>query len=204
MAEPNPASQEPFVAQETNGNTTATTVSQEKEVEHNREEEPSSTTEITGKQDLEPESGSTSEGASEPVSDHAEVKAEEAAKPTPEEQRSKGKTALIMAALMMAVFLAALDMTIVTTALPTIASEFQVSNADYSWVGSAYLLGAAASAAIGPMSQAMGYGWSYTVLAAFFLVSSIGPLASMRYGMRWRAQKKARQEARKAGKSGPA
>lgn len=66
------------------------------------------------------------------------------------------------------------------------------------------LLGAAASAAIGPMSQAMGYGWSYTVLAALFLVSSIGPLASMRYGMRWRAQKKARQEARKAGKSGPA
>ena len=62
----------------------------------------------------------------------------------------------------MAVFLAALDMvvhipahckgnradsfqTIVTTALPTIASYFQASEADYTWIGSSYLLAAAAS-----------------------------------------------------------
>jgi MFS family permease len=45
----------------------------------------------------------------------------------------------------MAVFLAALDMTIVTTALPTISAYFQTSEADYTWVGSAYLLAAAAA-----------------------------------------------------------
>jgi len=33
----------------------------------------------------------------------------------------------------------------VTTALPTIASYFQASEADYTWIGSAYLLAAAAS-----------------------------------------------------------
>jgi hypothetical protein len=37
--------------------------------------------------------------------------------------RSKGKIALIMSALCMAVFLAALDVTIITTALPTISGK---------------------------------------------------------------------------------
>lgn len=58
--------------------------------------------------------------------------------------RSKGKVALIMFALCMAVFLAALDVTIVTTALPTISEYFQ-STAGYTWIGSAFLLANAAS-----------------------------------------------------------
>lgn len=66
-------------------------------------------------------------------------------KPAPEEDRSKGKTALIMLALCLAVFLAALDMTIITTALPTIAAHFKASGAGYSWIGSAYLLANAAT-----------------------------------------------------------
>ena len=33
--------------------------------------------------------------------------------------------------------------TIITTALPTIAENFQVSEGDYTWIGSSYLLGAA-------------------------------------------------------------
>jgi len=41
-----------------------------------------------------------------------------------------------------AVFLAALDITIVTTALPTIADHFQ-STSGYTWIGSAFLLAAA-------------------------------------------------------------
>ncbi|KAI4121909.1 MAG: hypothetical protein LQ338_006094 [Usnochroma carphineum] len=60
-------------------------------------------------------------------------------------QRGTGKTALIMAALCIAVFLAALDTTIITTAVPTIATRFHASEADYTWIGSAYLLAAAAS-----------------------------------------------------------
>ncbi|KAK2738758.1 hypothetical protein FQN57_006926 [Myotisia sp. PD_48] len=61
------------------------------------------------------------------------------------ERISKSKITLIMIALCLATFLAALDMTIITTALPTISREFNSSQADYTWVGSAYLLGAASS-----------------------------------------------------------
>lgn len=44
----------------------------------------------------------------------------------------------------MSVFLAALDVTIVTTALPTISEHFH-STTGYTWVGSAFLLATAAS-----------------------------------------------------------
>ena len=50
-----------------------------------------------------------------------------------------------MFGLCIATFLAALDMTIITTALPTIASTFSASSAEYSWIGSSSLLGQAAS-----------------------------------------------------------
>ncbi|OAA65615.1 major facilitator superfamily transporter [Niveomyces insectorum RCEF 264] len=53
---------------------------------------------------------------------------------------------LIMTALCMSVFLAALDMTIVTTALPTIAAHFGTS-AGFVWVGSAFMLASAATTA---------------------------------------------------------
>lgn len=46
----------------------------------------------------------------------------------------------------MSVFLAALDMTIITTALPTIAEAFG-SSAGFVWVGSAFMLGSAAATA---------------------------------------------------------
>ncbi|KAL9054943.1 MAG: hypothetical protein Q9206_003339 [Seirophora lacunosa] len=62
-----------------------------------------------------------------------------------EPKMSTAKVALIMLALCIAVFLAALDTTIITTAVPTIASRFNASQADYTWIGSAYLLAAAAS-----------------------------------------------------------
>ncbi|KAF2674520.1 MFS general substrate transporter [Microthyrium microscopicum] len=73
-------------------------------------------------------------------------------KPTPSNvsqipERSRAKTAILMFALCMCVFLAALDVTIVTTALPTIAEHFH-SSSGYTWIGSAYLLGAASSTAI--------------------------------------------------------
>ena len=112
---------------------------------------------------------------SEPASDHA-ISAESAkpAAPAPEDTRSKGKTVLIMAALMMATFLAALDMTIVTTALPTIAGDFQVSNADYTWVGSAYLLGAAASTPTwGKISDTFGRKPTILVANVIFLIGSL-------------------------------
>ena len=55
--------------------------------------------------------------------------------------------ALIMASLGFSALLSALDITIVTTAMPAIAAEFQ-SNAGYIWIGSSYVL---ASTAIAPV-----------------------------------------------------
>ena len=45
----------------------------------------------------------------------------------------------------MGVFLAALDITIITTALPTIAQHYDASASDYTWIGSSYLLAASAA-----------------------------------------------------------
>lgn len=73
-----------------------------------------------------------------------------AAQPTepvaaPEDQRTKLQTSIIVAALCSAVFLAALDVTITTVAIPTISADFN-SSAGYTWIGSAYLLANAAAA----------------------------------------------------------
>ncbi|KAK9246060.1 major facilitator superfamily domain-containing protein [Lipomyces tetrasporus] len=57
-------------------------------------------------------------------------------------------------------------------------------------------LGAAASAAIVPMSNAMGRGWAYTLLALIFVGYSPTLLVVMKYGMRWRKAKKEKEEKR--------
>ena len=59
------------------------------------------------------------------------------------------------------------------------------------------LLGAAASAAITPMSDAIGNGWAYTILALLFVSCTLGPAASMKYGIKWRKAKKEKSEVRK-------
>ncbi|TDZ27560.1 Efflux pump dotC [Colletotrichum sidae] len=62
---------------------------------------------------------------------------------SPEAGRTQLETTLIVLSLCAALFLAALDVTIITTAVPTIAQEFD-SNIGYIWIGSAYLLANAA------------------------------------------------------------
>ncbi|KAK1068804.1 hypothetical protein LTR33_011055 [Friedmanniomyces endolithicus] len=62
------------------------------------------------------------------------------------------------------------------------------------------LIGAAATAAIIPMSEAVGNGWAYTILALFFIGSCAGPIASMRYGVEWRRAKKEKAERRRKAK----
>jgi MFS family permease len=47
---------------------------------------------------------------------------------------------MLMLSLSLTLFLSALDVTIVATALPTIANTLNASAAQYSWVGSAYTL----------------------------------------------------------------
>lgn len=62
---------------------------------------------------------------------------------TPEASRTKLENFLIIFALCLALFLAALDVSIISTAIPTISAHFN-SSQGYVWVGSAYLLGNAA------------------------------------------------------------
>lgn len=62
------------------------------------------------------------------------------------------------------------------------------------------LLGAAATAAIGPMTDALGTGWAYTILALLFMMSSLGPIATMKYGIGWRQAKKEKTERKKQAK----
>ncbi|KAH7912244.1 major facilitator superfamily domain-containing protein [Hygrophoropsis aurantiaca] len=59
----------------------------------------------------------------------------------------KNRIGIVFFGLMCSTFLAALDQTIVATALPTIVAELGGGN-NYSWVGSAYML---ASASLGPL-----------------------------------------------------
>ena len=66
------------------------------------------------------------------------------------------------------------------------------------------LLGAAASAAIVPMSEAMGNGWAYTLLALLFMVSSVGPALTMKHGVKWRKAKKDKSELRQKAKEAKA
>lgn len=82
----------------------------------------------------EPDSAATQPGPSEESGQGA----------APEEGRTKLQTGIIVAALCSAVFLAALDVTIVTVAIPTISEDFN-SSAGYTWIGSAYLLANAAT-----------------------------------------------------------
>ncbi|OXV10786.1 hypothetical protein Egran_01453 [Elaphomyces granulatus] len=65
--------------------------------------------------------------------------------PSQAQKLGKKKIIIIMTALCLALFLAALDMTIVSTALPTMAAHFNANQSGYSWMASSYLLANAAS-----------------------------------------------------------
>ncbi|KAI9849220.1 MAG: hypothetical protein M1838_000208 [Thelocarpon superellum] len=98
-----------------------------------------------------------------------------AAKPTePTRERSKLEITVIMLALCMALFIAALDVTVVTTALPTITEYFQ-SASGYQWIGSAYLLAAcAATPSWGKLSDIWGRKpIIQTAILVFFLGSAL-------------------------------
>lgn len=88
-------------------------------------------------------------------------------------QRSKAKISLIMFSLAIAVLLVALDITIVTTALPTIAEEFN-SASGYTWVGSAYLIANSAATPIwGKVSDIFGRKPCLLITNAIFFVGSL-------------------------------
>ncbi|KAL6711839.1 hypothetical protein ACN47E_002882 [Coniothyrium glycines] len=120
--------------------------------------------------------------AQEPENTVGEEKARDAATDAPtapgaqdedKPQRSKLKIAVIMFSLAVAVLLVALDITIVTTALPTISEEFR-SAAGYTWIGSSYLIACSAATPIwGKVSDIFGRKPILLVTNAIFFVGSL-------------------------------
>ncbi|CEO61049.1 hypothetical protein PMG11_05432 [Penicillium brasilianum] len=87
--------------------------------------------------------------------------------------RGKLRIAAIMTALSLAMLIAALDQTILATAIPTIAAKLH-SAAGYTWIGGAYLLANAASACIwAKLSDIWGRKLILLIAVAWFFVSSI-------------------------------
>lgn len=118
---------------------------------------------------------------------HKDVAADTPAAPVAQEEerppRSKAKIALIMFSLAIAVLLVALDITIVTTALPTIAEEFK-SASGYTWVGSAYLIANSAATPIwGKVSDIFGRKPCLLITNAIFFVGSLIAALSVNMNM---------------------
>lgn len=91
----------------------------------------------------------------------------------PEDGRTKFQTMVIVASLAAALFLAALDISIVTVAVPAIAADFR-STVGYTWIGSAYLLANAATAPIwGKISDIWGRKQILLLAACVFWVGSL-------------------------------
>ncbi|KFY76983.1 hypothetical protein V499_03503 [Pseudogymnoascus sp. VKM F-103] len=102
---------------------------------------------------------------------------------SPEAARTTLETAIIMGSLGISVFLAALDNTIITTALPTISEHFH-SNAGYTWIGSAYLLANAASTpSWGKFSDIWGRKPILLAAAAIFFIGSLLAATAVNIGM---------------------
>ena len=99
--------------------------------------------------------------------------------PVVDEQAEPGKTRsnlrlfAVLSALFLSLFIAALDQTIVATAIPTIASDLH-SASGYSWIGGAYLLANAAAAPIwAKLSDIWGRKPILLAAVALFFASSI-------------------------------
>lgn len=101
----------------------------------------------------------------------------------PEDGRTALESTIIVLALCIALFLAALDMSIITTAVPTIVAHFH-SSTGYVWVGSAYLLGNAAFVATwGKVSDIFGRKTTLLVAVGVFLIGSLLCALSQSMGM---------------------
>jgi EmrB/QacA subfamily drug resistance transporter len=90
-----------------------------------------------------------------------------------ERERSHSEIMVIIGALMLAMLLAALDQTIVSTALPTIANELHGLN-EYSWVATSYLLTSAIVTPLyGKISDLFGRKKIFIIAIVLFLFGSV-------------------------------
>jgi EmrB/QacA subfamily drug resistance transporter len=91
---------------------------------------------------------------------------------TPGKERSHSEIMVVMSALMLAMLLAALDQTIVSTALPQIANDLH-GLSKYSWVATAYLLtSAVATPLYGKISDMYGRKKIFQSAIIIFLIGS--------------------------------
>lgn len=130
------------------------------------------------------ETSAPTQQAVSPSDDAAPTPAQDAggARP-PEDQRTTLQTTLIIISLCLGVFLAALDVTIVTVAVPQISADFD-STAGYTWVGSAYLLAnAAAAPSWGKISDIWGRKPVLLTAVGVFWVGSLLSGVSVSMGM---------------------
>ncbi|RMJ18022.1 hypothetical protein CDV36_002278 [Fusarium kuroshium] len=91
----------------------------------------------------------------------------------PQTQRSKLENTVITTSLLAALFLAALDVTIVATAIPTISEDLQ-SSSGYVWIGASYVL---ANAACAPTWGTLSDIWGRkSILLATLIIFWVGSL----------------------------
>lgn len=96
-----------------------------------------------------------------------------ASPPPPEAGRTKMQTAVIVMTLAATLFVAALDISIVTVSIPAIALEFQ-STVGFTWIGSAYLLANASTAPIwGKISDIWGRKQILLLAVVIFWIGSL-------------------------------
>ncbi|KAK2029762.1 major facilitator superfamily transporter [Colletotrichum zoysiae] len=87
---------------------------------------------------------------------------------------SPARRRTVMFALCMTLLLSALDVTIIATALPTIASTLHATASEYAWVGSAYTLSSTASTPVwAKMSDIFGRKLTIMVATAAFMAGSL-------------------------------
>lgn len=85
-----------------------------------------------------------------------------------------GKPGLIMLAALLGLFIALLDVTVVTVALPTISTDLHASFSDLEWVANAYMLALAVFiVTAGRLGDLYGQRRVYTAGVAVFLVGSL-------------------------------
>ena len=103
----------------------------------------------------------------------ATQQATQAESDTPRIEESHGKVMLVFAGVMLGMFLAALDQTIVATALPTIVGDLGGAN-HLSWVVTAYLLASTATTPLwGKLGDMFGRKTVFQVCIVIFLVGSV-------------------------------
>ncbi|XP_014553133.1 hypothetical protein COCVIDRAFT_108412 [Bipolaris victoriae FI3] len=88
-------------------------------------------------------------------------------------QLSKGRFLLVLTGLVLAIFLASLDFTIISTAIPKITDEFH-SLEDIGWYGSAFFVTTAATqASWGRLYTFFPLKWTYLISIGFFELGSV-------------------------------